>query len=109
MENYLIDRGTLEKFVDELMKKRSLPVNTAEEVNELREKMIKSLDDEISLAIFGSLNKEQLVEVNELLDREDSSEETFKAFFEKAGINIEETIKTAAENFGAEFLGGENA
>lgn len=108
MDNYLIDRGTLEKFVDELIKKRTLPVNTAEEINAFREKMIKQLDDEISLAIFGSLNKEQLDEINRLMERDDSSEDTFRNFFKGAGIDVEKVITDTAQAFGEEYLGGKN-
>ena len=109
MENYLIDRGTLEKFVDELMKKRTLPVETVEEMNSLKEEMIKNLDDRIGEAIFGSLNREQLDEVNRLMDQEDATEETFREFFEKTGLNIEEIVRNVAEKFSEEFIGGANA
>lgn len=109
MDNYLIDRETLGQFVDELMKQKPLPANTTEELNALRETNIKSLDDEISLAIFSSLNKAQLDEFNQILDREEESPEVFKEFFQSAGINLEETISEAMQRFGAEFLGGENA
>ncbi len=108
MDNYLIDRGTLEKFVDELIKKRNLPVNTAEEINAFREDLIKKLDDKISLAIFGSLNKEQLAEVNQLIDSEDSSEDTFRNFFEGAGVDVEKVITDTAQTFSEEYLGGKD-
>ncbi len=109
MDNYLVDRETLGQFVDELMKKKPLPANTAEELNAFREANIKSLDDEISLAIFSSLNKAQLDEFNQILDREEESPEAFKDFFQSAGINLEEIITDAMQKFSAEFLGGENA
>ena len=109
MDNYLVDRETLEQFVDELMKQKPLPANTAEEINTLREASIKSLDDEISLAIFGSLNKAQLEEFNQILDREEESPEAFRDFFQSIGINLEEIITDAMQKFSVEFLGGENA
>ena len=109
MEKYLIDRETLEKFVDELMKKRTLPVNTVEEMNSLKEEMIKNLDDRIGEAIFGRLSEEQLDEVNQLMDQEDATEETFREFFDKTGLNIEEIMSDTAEKFSQEFIGGTNA
>ena len=109
MDNYLIDRETLGQFVDELMKKKPLPANTAEELNTLREETIKSLDDEISLAIFSKFDKAQLEEFNQILDRGEESPEVFKNFFQTAGINLEETITDTMQKFSAEFLGGENA
>lgn len=108
MDNYLIDRETLGQFVDQLMRRRPLPINTPEELNALREDSIKALDDRISMAIFGGLNKGQLREFNQILDRGEESPEVFQSFFQSAGINLEETIAGAMQKFSAEFLGGGN-
>ena len=88
MDNYLIDRETLGQFVDELMKKKPLPANTAEELNTLREQTIKSLDDKIGMAIFGSLTTPQLEEFNQILDRNEESPEIFQNFFQTADIDL---------------------
>lgn len=109
MDDYLIDRETLGKFVDELIKKKALAVNTTDELNELREKAIASLDDEITLAIFGQLDDERIAELSELLDDATKTEDDFNRFFENAGINVEKTIADAMKEFGEEFLGGEDA
>ena len=110
MDNYLIDRETLGKFVDELIKKKALPVNTPEELNSLREESIKSLDDRIGLAIFGSLTDEQNTEFNQLLDRNNAGESDFESFFSKIGLDVERTITDTMNSFGEEFLaGGQNA
>lgn len=108
MEEYLIDRETLEKFVDELMKKGTLPVDSAEEVGELREKLIKELDDDIGMAVFGSLNKSQLAALNQLLDNDKTPEEAFKGFFERAGVNVDEVIADAMKKFAEKHVGGQN-
>ena len=109
MDNLLIDRETLGRFVDELIKKKPLAVNNPEELNALREKSIKELDDKIALAIFGSLNEQQNEELNQLLDRPNTSETEFQQFFEKNGLNVEEAVTNTVRVFGREFLGGENA
>ena len=108
MDNYLIDRETLGQFVDELMRRRPLPANTPEELNSLREQNIKALDDEIAMAIFGSLNKAQLQEFNQILDRNEENPEVFQNFFQNAGMNLEEIITDTMKRFGVEFLGGSN-
>lgn len=109
MDNYLIDRETLGKFVDELIKKKALPVNTPEELNNLREESIKSLDDKIGLAIFGSLTDEQNTEFNQLLDRADAEESDFENFFNKIGLDVEQKVTDTMNSFGEEFLaGGQN-
>ncbi len=108
MDNYLIDRETLGQFVDQLMRRRPLPINTPEELNALREDSIKALDDRISMAIFGGLNKGQLREFNQILDRGEESPEVFQSFFQNAGINLEGAIAGAMRKFSAEFLGGGN-
>ena len=108
MDNLLIDRETLGRFVDELIKKKPLAVNNPEELNNFREKSIKELDDRIALAIFGNLNDQQNAELNQLLDRPDTSETEFQQFFEKNNLNVEEAVTNTVRMFGREFLGGEN-
>ncbi len=105
MDNYLVDRATLEQFVDSLMKQKPLAAKTPEQLNDLRERMIKTLDDRIGYMIFYKLTDEQLAEVNELLDDEDATESEFQDFFEEAGVDLQEVIKTTAAQFGREFLG----
>ena len=109
MDNYLIDREILEEFIDELIKQKPLPAENAEELNTLKEKSITALDDKISDAIFGSLSSAQLSEFNQLLDSDEDSPEVYQDFFEKAGIDLKNIIKGAMEDFGKNFLGGENA
>lgn len=109
MDNLLIDRETLGRFVDELIKKKPLAVNSPEELSALREESIKALDDRIAMAIFGNLNEQQNAELNQLLDRPGTSETQFQQFFEQNGLNVEEAVTNTVRVFGREFLGGENA
>ena len=108
MDDYLLDRRTLGRFVDELIKQKPIAVNSAEELNVFREKCMKELDDQISDAIFDNLTDEQNKELNDILDREDDTTEEYQDFFKRAGINLEKTIATAMQNYGAAFLGGQN-
>lgn len=109
MEEYLIDRETLEKIADELIKRKPLPVDAEGEIVAWREKTIKELDDRIGKAIFGSLNKDQLAEVDHMLDDEENSPEMFKEFFKKANVDVEKIIIDTVRKYGEEVLGGENA
>lgn len=104
MDNYLIDREALSQFVDELIKKKLLPVDSTEELDSLREKAIKALDDKINTAIFGRLTDEQDQEINQLLDRNEEDPEVFKEFFNRAGLNLEEIITDAMQDFSKKFL-----
>ena len=109
MEDYLIDRETLGKFIDELIKKRPLPLNSAEELNAFREQQIKSLDDHIAKTIFGSLNDSQTSELSHLLDTETENPDVFRDFFQNQGIDLEQTITDAVTTFSANYLeGGQN-
>ena len=108
MDNYLIDRETLGSFIDELMKQRPLPANSADELNALREQNMQALNDKISDAIFGALNHDQLVEINTLLGDPDTPAETFADFFQKANVDLEKIISQTAQSFAAEYLGGQN-
>lgn len=109
MDNYLIDRETLGKFIDELIKKKALPVDSPEELNRIREEGIKNLDQKIGVAIFSSLTKEQYAKFDELVDQPDATQETFEAFFEESGVDIAKIVTESAKEFGYEFLGGQNA
>ena len=106
MEDYLIDRETLGQFIDELMKRRTLPVNTAEELANYREAQMHALDDRISQAIIGSLNQEQAEALDGLLDQEKENPDVFDDFFKNNDINVERIIASTAESFGKEFLEG---
>lgn len=106
MEDYLIDRETLGQFIDELMKKRPLPVNSAEEISNYREAQMHALDDRISQAIIGSLNQEQAETLDSLLDQEKENPDVFRDFFSNQGINVEQIITNTAESFGKEYLEG---
>lgn len=104
MDNYLIDKEMLSQFVDELIKKKPLPLDSVEEFNQFREQQIKALDDSVSFAIFNKLTDEQLQEVNQLLDNQETAPEVFQEFFSKCGVNLEETITEALQAFQNKFL-----
>ena len=106
MENYLIERETLAEFVDSLIAKKNQPI---ENLAALRKESIKKLDDRIGQAIFGSLTKSQLDEINTILDRNETDDQTFQDFFNRAGVNLEKVITKTMQDFSREFLGGENA
>ncbi|MBR2709001.1 hypothetical protein IKE98_01570 [Candidatus Saccharibacteria bacterium] len=111
MDNYLLDRETLEKIVDGIMsaKEAEAPSSqNAEEKSALREEYIKQLDDKIATAVFSSLNNQQLQEIKQLFNREDSSPESFEQFFKNAGINVEKIITDTAMDFKDEISGGIN-
>lgn len=107
MDDYLIDRQTLGQFVDALIKKKALPVDNPEELESVREDAMKSLDDKISLAVFGRLSEEQNTEFNQMLDR-NASEDEYESFFNRIGLNVEETITNTMKAFAEGFLGGQN-
>ena len=108
MENYLIGRDTLGKLVDQLIAQK-YPNQSPDSLNEIREDNIRKLDDQISEAIFGGLNDEQLDEINAMFDREENNPSAFQIFFKNAGIDLEQAIKDEMSKFSQEFLGGENA
>ena len=107
MDDYVIDRETLGKFIDELIRKKPLPVNSAEELNNLREESIKSLDDKIAMAIFGKFTGEQNESYQKLLD-EDNPPEVYQNFFKESGLDLEKIITEAMQEFSTEFLGEQN-
>lgn len=109
MNDYLIDRETLGEFVDELIKKQALAVDDTDELNRKREEAIKALDDKIGVAVFGQFTQEQYREFDQMLDRDETTKEDYQAFFDKIGLNLEETITNAMQEFAQEFLGGKNA
>ena len=109
MEDYLLDREVLDKLIDELIKKRPLPIDNASELADFKEKQMHALDDRVSGAIFGSLSPEQVSTLSQLLDQETSSPDAFRDFFTSQNIDIEDIIVKAIKSFTEEFLkGGQN-
>lgn len=108
MDNYLLDRETLGKFVDDLMKRKPMDVSSPEELDALRERSMQELDDKISVAVFGSLNDEQLAQINVLLDQDEQSPEVFQKFFEDNNVDVEKIMEETFLAYAKEFLGGEN-
>ncbi len=110
-ENYLVNRQDLANFVDELIKKKPLPVDTTEELEAFRTHTIDSLDDSIGLAIFGQLSEEQDAELNQLLDDKQSTEDDFEKFFSRIGLDVEKTVEDTMSAFATAFLaeGGDHA
>ncbi len=110
MQDYLLDRETLGQFIDELMKKRPLPVESAEEINSFREKQMKALDDQITNALFDKMDERQISDLNQLLDQEKENPDVFSKFFINQGIDIEQIFTDALKSFSASYLaGGQNA
>lgn len=107
MEQYLVERDILAKVVDTLISQK-YPGETPENINTIREDGIHRLDNVISDKIFGSLNTEQLKEINKIFDDQEEDPDVFKDFFKKAGVNLEQKINEAVQEFSADFLGGEN-
>ena len=93
-------------IVDSLIAKKTQPI---EDPDALREETIKKLDDRISQSIFGSLTKNQLDEINTILDQDETDDQAFQDFFNRAGVDLETIITKTMQDFGNEFLGGENA
>ncbi len=109
MDNYLTDRETLGRFVDELIKKKVKSGANPEELNAKREETIKALDQKIGLAVFSKFTPEQNAEFDQLLDREDTTEAAFEAFFQKINLDFEKSTTDAMRQFAQEFLGDQNA
>lgn len=107
MDNYLLDRQTLEQFVNGLIAERFPGQAETPQIAHLREVAIQTLDDRIGTAIFGGLTESQLIEINRLLDTTEDPE-AYHQFFQKVGIDLEQTIAKAMQKFSVEFLGGQN-
>ena len=108
MENYLIGRETLGKFIDQLIAQKYVN-QFPDSLKELREENIKKLDNQVSEAIFSSLDDDQLDEISAMFDREENDPTAFQIFFKNAGIDLEQIITNTMTKFSQEFLGGENA
>ncbi len=108
MQQYFIERDTLEKFVNPLIAQK-YPDESPEKVNQIRDEAVEKLDDAILDALFGKLSKSQVAEVNIMFDQEENDPDAFRDFFKNAGIDAEAVITEAIKKFSEEFLGGENA
>lgn len=103
MDNYLVDRQVLGKFIDRLLSEKFSGRSEAE-LEGLREQKIKELDDRISLDITSSLSDDQLDALEMLLDAEEQSADVFEDFFKRAGINLEEKMQESMNGFARDFM-----
>lgn len=94
------------EFVDALINKK-YPEKTGDELAVLREEAINSLESQINSAILEDLSEPQLAELNDLLDAGDeaSTPVTYRDFFKRAGVDVNQKTKTAMTAFAQEFLG----
>ena len=107
MENSLIDKKMLGEYVEALIRQK-YPNLSDYDFNKLKEDGVAKLNHEILLHIFGYLDREQLKEMNALIDRGEENPEPFQAIFDRAGINIEQQITAALDNFKKEFMEVQN-
>ena len=107
------NRNLLDRFLI-LMAKQKLPVIIcfnktdliSEEERKIEEgKLREELEVKVQQAIIHELPVESLKEMNELLDREDFSEEEFDDIIEKSGIKTDEVAKKVLDEFAKEYLG----
>lgn len=108
MENYFIERDTLEKLLNPLIAQK-YGDRSPEEIEKIRDENVGKLDNAILDALLGGLSDSQLDEINLMFDQEESNPDAFRNFFKNAGIDVEKTMTEAVQKFGTEFLGGENA
>ncbi len=109
MEEYLLDKDTLGKVIDELMKKHPLSVDKVEELPKYKEEQMRALDDHVAKTLIESLNQDQATSLSELLDQETENPDVFRSFFDNQGINVEQIIQKAFNSFEEKFLmGGQN-
>lgn len=109
MDNYLIDRETLGRFVDELIKRKPTTSATAEDADKDREELMAALDRRIGVAIFSQFTPEQNAEFKQTFSTDDASPDAYAKYFQKVGIDVEKTIADTMRAFGSEYLGGQNA
>lgn len=107
--NFLTDRETLASFIDELIKQKNLSTETPEDLDSLKEKSMQELDEQIGIAIFGSLTDEQDAELDQLLDQDDGTAKPYQDFFDRIGLDIKKITADTMEKYAENFLGGQNA
>ena len=103
MEEYLIDRSTLEGIVDGVMSTMDLSGVSDDRKAALRESGIKKLDHNLALAVVCQLDDSQLSEYEEMLNDNTLSEEDFANFFANNNIDVQEVMKNEIMSFKDEF------
>ncbi len=91
MKNYLIEDSLLGGFVDQILNLDEFMKYGSERYG-LRDWAMEVLDKNIGIAIFGRLTEDQRNEFLEMT-KNDSSEEDYRGFFAKTGLNLEEIMK----------------
>lgn len=106
---YLIDESVLGQFIDELIKRKPLAVNSVEELANFRNKSIRELNNRFIEAIFHGLTETQREELSQILSSDAGAAEPYQEFFAKNGINLEQLFTETTKQYAQEFLGGQHA
>ena len=103
--DYLLDRETLERFADDIIRQHPSSSSKApEEIQSLREELITELDQKISNSIFDKLDDVHLQKFDAMLDKKETSKRDFKRFFKSAGINLNRVMFDAVIQVGKDYL-----
>lgn len=106
MEEYLINKETLSKFIDELIKRYPIPIDDATKLKEFRDEQMRALDDHITNTLFGSLDEAQLNDLELLLNQEFENPDVFRKFFLDNNINVEQIIIDSVKSFNELYAKG---
>ncbi len=102
-----MDREELAQVVDRLIAQKPIKASNEQEAAARREELMGNLDRSIRLSILNRLTDEQLDEFDHMLDRdEDTTEDEYERFFQRAGVDLPETVKDVTNYFAQTYLGG---
>lgn len=102
-EKTVKDQIALLSFVDEIIKERKDPTTTQENLQKVREILLKQVNDAINRQLIGLLTDKDQIELDDLLEKNVKDEE-IDSFFAKKIPNLESEIASILLNFRAAFL-----
>lgn len=105
-EDYLINKETLSRFIDELIRRHPIPIDNAEKLKEFRDEQMRALDDHIINTLFGNLDDAQLNSLDQLLNQEFENPDVFRKFFLDNNINVEQIIIDSVKSFNELYAKG---
>lgn len=93
----------LNAFIDKMLAATGQTKTNPDEQRALREKLRLQLEDEINRAMIKALPDAKLVELNQMLDREETSDEAIEKLFEEAGVDYQKVVEGAMAGFAENY------
>lgn len=109
MPTKIITQGmVLNALIDKMLVATGQEKTDPEEQRAVREQLRLQLENKIEKAMVKALPDAKLVELNQMLDREDTTDDAIEAFFKNAGVDYDKVVEGVMQDFLEDYRNNNN-